>query len=138
MKMRTFLVENNSTIRDNLIITLEELAPVQIVGTSATEEGGKKWLTLNEGLRDFAILDLSLKSSGGSDVLEACCSWGVRKSIIVFRNHATHEVRLRCAHLGANAVFDKPIKIEALIAYYCAQWKQLDTSAECELNLKGV
>ena len=74
MKMRTFLVENNSTIRDNLIITLEELAPVQIVGTSATEEGGKKWLTLNEGLRDFAILDLSLKSSGGSDVLEACCS----------------------------------------------------------------
>ena len=47
MKMRTYLVEDNSTIRDNLISTLEELAPVQTVGTSATEEEGTKWLTLN-------------------------------------------------------------------------------------------
>ena len=136
--MRTYLVEDNSTIRDNLISTLEELAPVQTVGTSATEEEGTKWLTLNQGLWDLAILDLFLKSGSGLGVLEACRSRGVRKNIVVFSNYATHEVRLICAHLGVDAVFDKSTEIEALIAYCSAQWKQLETSAESKLNLEGV
>ena len=47
MKMRIYLIEGNPTIRDNLISTLEELAPVQTMGASTAGEEGTKWPTLN-------------------------------------------------------------------------------------------
>ena len=42
MKLRTFFVEDNPTIRENLIGTLEELAEVQTVGSAATEAEGRE------------------------------------------------------------------------------------------------
>lgn len=41
MKLRTYLVEDNATIRENLIGTLEELASIQAVGMAETEADGK-------------------------------------------------------------------------------------------------
>ena len=44
MKLRTYLVEDNPTIRENLIATLEELADVEAVGIAETESAGTDWL----------------------------------------------------------------------------------------------
>ena len=41
MKLRTYIVEDNATIRENLIGTLEELAEVQAIGCAETEDEGK-------------------------------------------------------------------------------------------------
>src|SRR5256885_14022096 len=40
VKLRTYLVEDNPTIRENLIATLEELADVEAVGIAETESAG--------------------------------------------------------------------------------------------------
>ena len=128
MKMRTYLVEDNPTIRDNLISTLEELAPVETVGTSDTEEEGAAWLTDHGGQWDLAIVDLFLKNGSGLGVLQACRFRSARQKMVVFSNYATREVRSRCAQLGVDAVFDKSTEMDDLLAYCVAQSKTLDSA----------
>ena len=117
MKMKTFLVEDNPTIRENLISTLEELAPIESVGTAETAEEGVAWLSGGQGCWDLAIVDLFLKSGTGLGVLQACRGRLPCQKMVVFSNYATREMRLRCTQLGADAIFDKSTEIDALLDY---------------------
>jgi DNA-binding NarL/FixJ family response regulator len=121
MKMRTYVVEDNATIRENLISTLEELAPVEAVGTADSAEEGAAWLNGHDGQWDLAIVDLFLKKGSGLRVLEACRRRAARQKMVVFTNYATREMRVRCAQLGVDAVFDKSTEIDNLLAYCVAQ-----------------
>ena len=121
VKMRTFVVEDNPTIRENLISTLEELAPVQTVGSAESEEEGAAWLSGHGDKWDLAIVDLFLKSGSGLRVLEAGRNRGALQKMVVFTNYATREMRARCAQLGVDAVFDKSTEIDNLLAYCVAQ-----------------
>lgn len=116
MTFRAFIVEDSPTIRDNLIETLHELAGVEPVGMAETEHEGRRWLAHNDGW-DFAIVDLFLREGSGLNVLEACRQRRPGQKVIVLSNHATRDVRWRCAQLGADAVFDKSTEIEQLVQY---------------------
>ena len=117
MKVRTYIVEDSATIRENLIETLHELALVDAVGTAETESEGKQWLAQNDDYWDLAIVDLFLKEGSGLNILEACRSRRPSQKMVVLSNHATNDVRWRCAELGADAVFDKSTEIDALVDY---------------------
>ena len=117
MKMRTYLVEDNPTIRDNLISTLEELAPVESVGTCETEDEGAEWLTHHAGQWDLAIVDLFLKQGSGIHLAQCIKRGRASQKIIVFSNYINASVRKRCAQLGVDAVFDKSTEIDALVDY---------------------
>ena len=125
MKMRTFLVEDNHTILENLVSTLEELAPVEAIGTADSEEEGVAWLNSHAEQWDLAIVDLFLKKGSGLGILEACRRREGQQKMVVFSNYATSEMRLRCAQLGVDAVFDKSTEIDALVNYCAAQSDKL-------------
>lgn len=133
-KMKMYLVEDNPTIRDNLISTLEELAPVQTVGSSETEHEGAEWLTRHEEQWDLAIVDLFLKKGSGLHVVEACRDRKPLQKVVVFSNYATREMRSRCAELGVDAVFDKSTEIDCLLAYCVTQSKKLERGANQVAN----
>ena len=120
MKLRTYIVEDNATIRENLIATLEELASVEAVGVAETEDEGKQWLAQNPELWDLAIVDLFLRQGSGLGVLAACRNRRPGQKMVVLSNYATPDVRMRCAELGVDAVFDKSNEIDALVDY-CMQ-----------------
>lgn len=120
MKLRTFIVEDNATIRENLIGTLEELASTQVVGTAETETEGTRWLTDPQSPWDLAIVDLFLRQGSGLGVLAACQHRQPGQKIVVLSNYATPDVRMRCAQLGVDAVFDKSNEIDALVDYCTA------------------
>ena len=128
MKLRTYIVEDNATIRENLIGTLEELADVQAIGTAETEDAGKAWLTSNPAEWDLAIVDLFLRQGSGLGVLEACRKRNKAQKMVVLSNYATPDVRMRCAQLGVDAVFDKSNEIEALVAY-CIEHRRSHSDA---------
>jgi DNA-binding NarL/FixJ family response regulator len=130
MTFRAYIVEDSSTIRDNLIDTLKELADFQPVGTAETEHEAKRWLARNDW--DLAIVDLFLREGSGLNVLEACRERRPGQKIIVLSNHATRDVRWRCGQLGADAVFDKSTEIEALVAYCVAQRERVQGAAASE------
>ena len=121
VKLKTYIVEDNATIRENLIGTLEELACVESVGIAETEEDGKAWLTKNPGQWDLAIVDLFLRQGSGLGVLAACRARQPHQRVVVLSNYATPDVRVRCAQLGVDAVFDKSNEIDALVDYCIEQ-----------------
>ncbi|AOV02657.1 response regulator [Delftia tsuruhatensis] len=117
MKLRTYLVEDNPTIRENLIATLEELADVEAVGIAETESAGTDWLQQNPDAWDLAIVDLFLRQGSGLGVLTACRERQPHQKIVVLSNYATPDIRSRCAQVGVDAVFDKSNEIDALMDY---------------------
>ena len=117
MRLNTYVVEDNPTIRENLIATLEELAGVSTVGASDNENDGKSWLIDNPLAWDLAIVDLFLKQGSGLGVLSACRNRRPTQKMVVLSNYATADIRQRCAQLGVDAVFDKSNEIDALVDY---------------------
>ncbi|HEX7889642.1 MAG TPA: response regulator [Ramlibacter sp.] len=120
MELRTYFVEDNATIRENLIGTLEELASVRPLGWAETENDAKAWLAAHRGAWDLLIVDLFLKQGSGLGVIEACQARGREQRLVVLSNYATSDMRKRCAQLGADAVFDKSNEIDALVDYCLA------------------
>lgn len=127
--MRAYIVEDNATIRDHLIGTLEELVPIKTIGMADTEDEGTRWLARNDAQWDLAIVDLFLKEGSGLGVVNACRFRHPDQKIVVLSNHATAEIRWRCAQLGADAVFDKSTEIDGLLRYCTALAHQFDDAA---------
>ena len=115
--LRVFLVEDSPTIRHNLAAALEELAPVQIVGWA--EEAGIAVAELQRQPPpcDLAIVDISLRSGSGLDVLRALQQANSSLHRVVLTNYAVTRLRDDCLALGAERVFDKSTDVEALAAY---------------------
>ena len=126
MELRTYIVEDNATIRENLIGALEELASIKPMGWAETEGDAREWLTRQDSEWDLAIVDLFLKQGSGLGVLEACQARAPRQRVVVLSNYATADMRKRCLQLGADAVFDKSNEIDALVEYCIMQSESSD------------
>lgn len=119
MALITYIVEDSATIRENLISTLEEIAPVKVVGFAETENEANLWLLEHNGDWQLAIIDLFLKEGSGLGVLKGCRQRSAFQKVVVLTNYATNDIRRRCAELGSDAVFDKSNELEQLLEY-CA------------------
>ena len=119
-KLKTYIVEDNPVIRESLIVTLEELAPVEVVGTAVDELTAVQWLTQSDNHAELVIIDIFLKGGSGLGVLRAVNCLAQRYHLVVLSNYATPDIRRKCLELGADRVFDKSNEIDALILY-CSQ-----------------
>lgn len=117
--VNTFIVEDSPIILDNLVATLEELAPVRVVGSAADEASAVRWLADPNHDWDLVIIDVFLKSGSGLGVLKNSRSAPGRRNgkRVVLTNYATSDMREKCAELGADRVFDKSSELDELIAY---------------------
>jgi two-component system OmpR family response regulator len=122
----TYLVEDNPTIRTNLIETLEEIAHLEITAHSATQHEASHWLGHHSNWH-LAIVDLFLKQGTGLGVLAACQHRTPLQKVVILTNYATPEIRMRSVALGADAVFDKSTELEALMDYCIEQTRKLDS-----------
>ena len=124
--LKAFIVEDSPVIRENLIAALEELAPVQVVGTAEDEPGAVSWLGSAEHACDLVIIDIFLKRGSGLGVLRAANDLRRPMGLVVLSNYATPDMRRKCLELGASRVFDKSNEIDALILY-CSRLADGDT-----------
>ena len=116
-QLKTYIVEDNPVIRESLIVTLEELAPVNVVGTAVDEFTAVHWMTQPGNHADLVIVDIFLKAGSGLGVLRAASGLARRQRLVVLSNYATADIRRKCLELGADRVFDKSNEIDALIEY---------------------
>jgi DNA-binding NarL/FixJ family response regulator len=115
--LKTYLVEDSAVIRENLIATLEELGPVQVVGSAEDESSAVRWLGTPGNQAALVIVDIFLKDGSGLGVLRAARAIAGGARLVVLSNYATPDMRRTCLALGADRVFDKSGEIDALIAY---------------------
>lgn len=115
--LRTYIVEDSSIIRENLIELLEEAVPVKVVGTAEDELTAVEWIDEPSHDCDLVIVDIYLKGGSGLGVLRSGAGVYKPAKWVVLSNHATPEMRKRCLELGADRVFDKSNEIESLLLY---------------------
>ena len=120
LPVKTFIVEDSQIILDNLVATLEELAPVNVVGSAPDEDGAVNWLTADGRDVDLVIIDVFLKAGSGLGVLKRAAQRSVPGKRVVLTNYATQEMRKKCLELGADRVFDKSNELDDLLLY-CAR-----------------
>jgi DNA-binding NarL/FixJ family response regulator len=115
--LQTYIVEDSPVIRENLIATLEELVPMQVIGCAVDEASAVVWLTQQYRACDLMIVDIFLKQGSGLGVLQAAHLHLPGTKKVVLSNFATPDMRRKCIELGADEVFDKSNEIDALIGY---------------------
>lgn len=115
--LKTYIVEDSAVIRENLIATLEEMVPLQVVGTAEDEGSASSWLLAPGHDADLVIIDIFLKSGSGLGLLQTARHVLRGSKLVVLSNYATPDMRRKCAELGADKVFDKSNEIDALISY---------------------
>ena len=115
--LKAYIVEDNPVIRENLIATLEELVPVEVVGTAEDESTAMTWLGQSDHPVDLVIVDIFLKAGSGLGVLRAAQALPHAHKMVVLSNYATQDMRRKCLELGADKVFDKSHEIDSLISY---------------------
>ncbi len=118
--LRTYVVEDNATICENLVGTLEELTCAKVVGHSSGEAQAADWLANHPQGWDLLIVDLFLKQGSGMHLVQQMPRRTAEQKIVIFSNYVNANVRKRCAQLGVDAVFDKSTEIDALVDY-CAR-----------------
>jgi DNA-binding NarL/FixJ family response regulator len=119
IQLRAFIVEDSPVIRENLVAALEEMAPIEVVGTAEDEASAIGWLARPDNPCDLVVVDIFLKSGSGLGVLKTAASAAAPPKLVVLSNYATPDMRRKCLELGADRVFDKSNEIDALILYCC-------------------
>jgi CheY-like chemotaxis protein len=127
-RLKTYIVEDSQVIRESLIATLEELVPVEVIGTAEDEFTAVHWLMQPSHQFDLVIIDIFLKGGSGLGVLRAASGLTQRCKLVVLSNYATQDMRRKCLELGADRVFDKSTEIDALILY-CGQLASGETGS---------
>ncbi|MDM0022550.1 response regulator [Variovorax saccharolyticus] len=117
MTFKTYLVEDNPIIRDNLVGFLEEIADATVVAHASGEDEAVSWLRKHGENWDLAIVDLFLDQGNGLGVVDACRHRAPHQKVLVLSNYATPDVRARSKALGADAFFDKSAEIDQLLDY---------------------
>ncbi|MEO8079253.1 MAG: response regulator [Caldimonas sp.] len=127
-KLRTFIVEDSSVIRENLTEALQENAPIDVVGSADDEASALGWLREHRDACDLVVIDIFLRAGNGLGVLKGLAG-DPAPARVVLSNHATPEIRAKCAELGADKVFDKSNEIDEMLAWL----NRLGSQAEAEL-----
>ncbi len=115
--LRCFLVEDSPVIRQNLISTLEEMLPIEVIATAEEESEAVQWMRRFDHTCDLVIIDIVLRSGTGLEVLRQARKLQPAARLVVLSNYATRDIRQRCLGLGADRIFDKSAEVEELLAY---------------------
>jgi len=117
MPFKTYLVEDNPVIRENLTGFLEDIADAVVIAHASGEDEAVNWLRQHRDAWDVAIVDLFLGQGNGLGVIDACRQRRANQKVVVLSNYATPDMRARSKALGADAFFDKSAEIELLLDF---------------------
>ena len=117
-KIKTFIVEDSSVVRENLIAALEESAPVEVIGVAEDEASAIDWLMGPDHPCELVIVDIFLRTGTGLGVLKGIGGLTKDTKRVVLSNHATPDIRAKSLELGADEVYDKSNELEQML-FFC-------------------
>lgn len=115
--LQTILIEDSPTICETLTSALKELANANVIATAGSHLEAVSVLEEYRNQWHLLVVDLFLQQGSGMDVLCQAFQRSAGQSVVVLTNYATPDVRLRCAELGADKVFDKSTELEEFFAF---------------------
>ena len=138
MALITYLAEDNQTILDNLVETLQEITNVKVAARAAIQAQSTRWLTLQDGNWHPAIVDMFVMEGSGLGVLAGCRNRKPCQKVVVLTNYATPDIRSWACDLAADAVFDKTTELGARYAYCTEQTRNISREDVQEAQREAV
>ena len=108
--MKVFLVEDSAPIRDRLMAMLESLPDTHVLGHANDADAAIRDILAAQP--DVVVLDISLASGTGFDVLRAVRPEAPQIDFYMLSNFAAYPYRQLAATLGACDLFDKTKEFE--------------------------
>jgi DNA-binding NarL/FixJ family response regulator len=108
--MKVFLVEDSALVRDRLVGMLQGLPGLEVLGHASDAEGAIRGILAAQP--DVVVLDISLASGTGFDVLRTVHPEAPRIDFYLLSNLAAIPYRQLAATLGASDFFDKSSEFE--------------------------
>lgn len=117
--LRVYLVEDSPILRALFSAAITE-AGARIVGWTA--QSAKAIADLSRLRPDVIVIDISLASGSGFDVLRALrdAEWSASAVKVVLTNHASDEYERLSEDLGADRFFDKGSETSAALRFIAA------------------
>jgi len=114
--LRVYVVEDSPILRALFGAAITQ-AGAQIVGWTA--QSGKAIADLSALRPDVVVIDISLASGSGFDVLRALrgFDWSASAVKVVLTNHACAEYERLSEELGADRFFDKSVEMTAALRF---------------------
>jgi len=113
--MNIFVVEDSELIRTQLLRLLATYPEFKVIGTASTETEAAEHI-LNTPT-DAVLLDLSLASGNGLQVLKRIKGSGHNARFLVLTNTRNDLLRDACIAQGASGFYDKSTEIDACLAH---------------------
>ena len=110
--MQVFLVEDSAPIRERLSALLESVPGTQVLGHAGHAADAIR--DILEARPDVVVLDISLASGSGFDVLRAVRPRAPQIEFFLLSSFAAFPYRQLAASLGACGFFDKASEFERL------------------------
>jgi len=108
--MQVFLVEDSAPVRERLTEMLQGLPGTQVLGHAAEADGAIREILA--GAPDVVLLDISLATGSGFDVLRAVRPQAPQIEFYLLSNYAAFPYRQLAETLGARGFFDKSKELE--------------------------
>jgi DNA-binding NarL/FixJ family response regulator len=108
--MQVFLVEDSPPVRQRLMEMLEKLPGARLLGHAADADSAIRRIL--EGGPDLVLLDISLASGSGFDVLRAVRPQAPEIDFYFLSNFSAFPYRQLAETLGARGFFDKTNELE--------------------------
>jgi DNA-binding NarL/FixJ family response regulator len=110
--MQVFLVEDSIPVRERLVAMLQALPDIEVAGHAhAADEAISGILAAQP---DVVLLDISLASGSGFDVLRALQAQAPQIDVYMLSSFAAFPYRQLAETLGARGFFDKTQDMERL------------------------
>jgi DNA-binding NarL/FixJ family response regulator len=108
--MQVFLVEDSPPVRERLTDMLLALPGTQVLGHAVEADGAIREILA--GAPDVVLLDISLASGSGFDVLRAVRPQAPQIEFYLLSNFSAFPYRQLAEALGARGFFDKSTEFE--------------------------
>lgn len=109
--MKILVVEDSALVRDRVIALLNAIDGVSVVGYA--EDAAPAIATIDAVHPDLVVLDITLKTSNGRDVLKHVVRTCPQTPVYMLSNQASEPVRGAFLRNGAARFFDKTSDIIA-------------------------
>jgi DNA-binding NarL/FixJ family response regulator len=116
LPLKVVIADDSRPVAEMLRELLTDPGRIEVIGVADTEANTMEAI---RGLApDAVVLDLSLRTGSGTDVIRAVRSDPSVAStrLIVTSNHTSPQLRAGCMELGADGYYDKVKELEGLAA----------------------
>jgi DNA-binding NarL/FixJ family response regulator len=111
-KLKVFICDDSSTVRERLVTMALDLPEVDVVGQAQDAPGSLD--AIRQTRPDVVILDIRMPGGNGIELLRQLKKMNPAPKVIMLTNYAYEQYRKKCEEAGADFFLDKSTEFDQI------------------------